>query len=115
MSLHKQTRIDDERLPDGWWIERLDRYDSINPEQLSVTKFEVYEPNGPTWPETGEPRESIRVEIFWAYEDTEASYRRTTDVSWPSTGDKRPVLARALAATLVIAAEAAEGEEGAAL
>lgn len=81
-------------IPQGFRIERHDR--------RSHTEFAVYEDGGPTW-EDGSPRPVIDVELWPA--DDELGFRSEPQISWPSTSDKRPALALALAAALVMAAE----------
>lgn len=85
-------------LPEGFRIERHEGSGRI------VT-FSVFEVDGPTWTD-GSPRSSIDVELWPA--DIAYGAPRGPRLSWPSTSDKRPVLAQALAAALVMAAEEAQ-------
>lgn len=76
------------------------------------TRFEVfeYEKDGSplyTWEPSGQPRASIDVEV-WHPENSLRGKKRGAYVSWPSTSDKRPALARALSEALARAAEYAD-------
>lgn len=81
-------------LPDGFRIER------VEPRHGPV-EFQVYEEGGPTWKD-GSPRDVVTVEVWPGWDGV-----RPKTVSWPSTSDKRPVLAMALACALAMAAEEA--------
>lgn len=86
-------------LPEPWrLVRRVD--DASHRDRI---RFEAHE--GETWPETDppRPRESIDVQVWHPF-----SAERTWEVSWPSTSDKRPALARALAYLLLDAADEAE-------
>lgn len=89
------SRVKSKLLPAGWWVGRED--------MPYVSKFHLYEDGGATW-ESGRPRSVLTVSVF----PTALGHEQQPKVSWPSTSDQRPVLARALAAVLVLAAEAAE-------
>lgn len=94
------TRVDSDLLPAGWYVERTVRdYDDE-----WFVRFAIFEEGGAEWP-TGEPRSALDVEMWLGG----VQYGRPAlpRVSWPSTSDKRPVLALALAATLRMAAEEA--------
>jgi hypothetical protein len=80
-------------LPKGFRIERRDESHAV--------VFEIFEDGGPTWP-SGDPRGLLDVIMY------KPSFgRETPEVSWPSTSDKRPVLAFAVAAAIAMAAEEA--------
>jgi hypothetical protein len=78
-------------IPEGWSI--------LASRHESHTEFDLFERGGATWPRTGEPYAALTVTVY---------HRETPTVSWPSTSDKRPVLARALAVALRLAADLAE-------
>lgn len=74
------------------------------------TTFEVFEnkeDGNPlrTW-KTGEPRNSIAVDVY--HPRVKHGETARSEVSWPSTSDKRPELARALAHALQLAADEAD-------
>ena len=72
-------------------------------ESESCIDFEIHE--GAVWEKTGRPRETLKVTIFkpspWNQGDP-------VGVNWPSTTDRRPELARALARALRRAADEAD-------
>lgn len=82
-------------VPTGWSILR-----SIHE---THAEFDLFERNGATW-QDGTPRAALTVTVYHA-----TKTRGANQVSWPSTSDKRPVLARCLAVALLLAAEYAEG------
>lgn len=84
-----------EDIPAGWSILR-----TIHE---THTEFDLFERGGATWKETGEPRAALTVTVYHFNIATHPA-----EVSWPSTSDKRPVLARTLAVALKLAAEYAE-------
>jgi hypothetical protein len=84
-----------EEIPAGWSILR-----TIHE---THTEFNLFERGGSTWPQTGEPRAALTVTVYHFN-----IARERAEVSWPSTSDKRPVLARCLAVALTLAAEYAE-------
>lgn len=90
-------------MPDGWWLERDEALRGDG--SVSRVKYEIYEDGGPVWKESGEPRPALDVEV-WPPE-TRFGELAPAKVSWPGTSDKRPVLARALAEALRLAAEEA--------
>jgi hypothetical protein len=83
-------------LPDGWTIERK--------ETRGCVEFKIYEPNGPTW-DSGAPRDSLTVTLWLPEPD--GFVPTGPQVGWPSTSDKRPVLAQAVAVAIAMAAEEA--------
>lgn len=86
--------------PEGWRIERV--------EHRTHATYEVYEDGGSTWG-SGEPRPELEVTLWFADPDVTGPFgRREPEVSWPSTSDRRPALAVALAAALTAAAEEAK-------
>lgn len=66
--------------------------------------YEIHE--GDTYPNSDEPRPTLTVTL--SFPEPGHPYRDQPEVSWPSTSDKRPALARALAVALEMAAERAE-------
>lgn len=92
-------------LPHGW---RIDRPEPPEHSPYLPVHFDIYEPDGPTWAD-GEPRPTLTVELQTGHERYSAP--APPEVSWPSTSDRRPALARALAVALTMAANEAEGEE----
>jgi hypothetical protein len=116
------VKIEDARIPEGWWIERNDQMrahinsdDLLNAEErLTFTRFEVYEEGGAMWEpkdptEEPKPRSVIEVEVWWADEGEFATAsERETRISWPSTSDKRPALAHAFSVALMLAYEAVQ-------
>lgn len=83
-------------LPAGFHIEREDRG--------VLVEFHIYEDGGPTWV-TGAPRPLVSVQ-YWRPDDVGRD--KEPRVSWPSTSDKRPDLAFALAIALALAADEAQ-------
>lgn len=88
-------------LPEGFRIERSDdnHYGRIT--------FAIFE-DGVTWPKSNQPRSVLDVTVFTNAEEDRFGGPAEPEVSWPSTSDKRPALARALAIALVMAANAVE-------
>lgn len=74
----------------GWTIRRTYRD--------SFVEFAVYEGDN--------ERPALKVEL-WLADDSFGGIARGPEISWPSTSDKRPSLALALAAALTKAAEEA--------
>jgi hypothetical protein len=81
-------------LPDGWRVERRDH----------GTHFELllFEEGGVTWPKDGSPRSALSVDVWPP--DKCGGRERAPRIGWPSTSDKRPELAVALAYALGLAA-----------
>lgn len=88
-------------MSDKFRIER-----SVSRDEERVT-FAVYENEGGGKFEDGSPRAALDVTLWRAHDDAFGGPRET-EISWPSTSDKRPALARALAEALVLAADEAE-------
>lgn len=83
----------------GWYIERTDQHAYI--------EFAVYQTGGAKWGD-GTPRDEVKVELWLAEE--RYGVMGDPQVSWPSTSDKRPDLALALAAALTMAANEAKAQ-----
>lgn len=84
-------------LSDGFRIERS--------EERTQVRFTIFEDGGPTWPD-GSPRGGLDVTVY-----KPDVIRKTAEVSCPSTSDKRPALARALAVALLLAGGEADQME----
>jgi hypothetical protein len=82
-------------LPSGWYIERSETDHRVN--------FAIFEEGGETWRETGDPRSALDIEVY-----KPSDFRESAEVSWPSTSDKRPALAHAVAVAIGLAAEEAD-------
>jgi hypothetical protein len=100
----ERTRIDaaaalTARLPDGWWVERSERRNGLGDVRVTLSAFQE---GGPVWKESGNPRSAIDVEVIADKERYGAPC--PPEIHWPSTGDKRPVLAQAFAYMLCLAA-----------
>jgi hypothetical protein len=100
------TRVDGSTLglPVDWYVERYERDNGYDDEQFIT--FNVFQEGGSFWTESGEPRPELAVELTIG--GVRFGQPRGPEVSWPSTSDKRPELARALAAALQMAADEAE-------
>jgi hypothetical protein len=88
-------------IPAGFRIERVEKGNSLGDKFIT---FSAYEP-GVTYWNSEVPRSSIDVELAIVKE--RYGKPRGPEISWPSTSDKRPALAKALAVMLLLAAEEA--------
>jgi hypothetical protein len=86
-------------IPAGFRIERVESTSGFGDRFI---KFSAYEP-GVTYKNSEVPRSSIDVELTIVMERYGKSGE--PEISWPSTSDKRPALAKALAVMLLLAAE----------
>lgn len=86
-------------FPEGFYVERIEKTNSLGDKRIT---FGAYEP-GVTYPNSEVPMASISVELVIDKERYGAPCG--PEISWPSTSDKRPVLAQALAVLLVMAAQ----------
>jgi hypothetical protein len=88
-------------IPAGFRIERVEKGNSIGDK---IITFSAYEPGVTFW-KSEVPRSSVDVELIILKE----RYGKPCEpeISWPSTSDKRPALAKALAVMLLLAAEEA--------
>lgn len=96
------------------WIERRERDNGGEGEdrRISHVLYSVLE-EGEYWPGMKRIPENLRPVIeasFWPPSAPQFGGPRDPQVSWPSTSDKRPRLARALALAMLYAAEEAETE-----
>lgn len=89
------------RIPDiaqgEWTIKQMDHG--------SYVEFEIHEGN--TWKDSDVPRSTLDVTV-WKPRSSYGGKMAGCEISWPSTSDKRPVLARALAVALELAADYAD-------
>lgn len=89
-------------LPEGFRIERIERG--------RIIEFAVFEDGGPTW-ESGSPRSLLEVHLRQNEGEERFGGPAEPEIGWPSTSDKRPELARALAVALTLAADEVERKE----
>jgi hypothetical protein len=101
------ARVDGDALglPVGWYVERYETVSDYDDGRR--IQFRVFQEGGTTW-EDGTPRPEIDVDMNIG--GIRYGSSAPPEVSWPSTSDRRPDLARALAAALMMAAEEAEDE-----
>ena len=81
----------------NWVIKRMDHG--------SYVEFEIHE--GQTYKDSDVPRATLEVTV-WLPRLMFGGKMGGPEISWPSTSDKRPVLARALAVALTHAADFAD-------
>jgi hypothetical protein len=85
-------------IPAGFRIERVERTTANG----TFIFFSAYEP-GVCFPKSQVPYPSLEVTVTLDQERYGAPCE--PEISWPSTSDKRPALAKALAVMLLLAAE----------
>lgn len=79
----------------------MEQFKIVRSESRTRVTYSIFE-EGVTW-ESGEPRSVLDVEVMLPYDGLEPA-----GVSWPSTSDKRPSLAKYVAQAIGFAAAEAE-------
>lgn len=78
--------------------------------QVRLTKLTAVEDGAPCYEDSDTPKPAFIVDV--SFPNPQLGLRSEAAISWPSTSDKRPALARALARALELAAAIAETETG---